>query len=246
MNFTQIARKALPTIALALAATLSVHANVYAADKPAVVDARTVQNSHYEHLTRDNAVLLIVDHQVGLYTGVRDIDTAQLKHNIVGLAKAAQALKVPVIVTTTTEKMWGPMIPELQDALPGVQHIERTTVNAWDDPRVVAAIKATGRKKLIITGISTDVCLAFPAISAISDGYSTYAVVDASGSFTKEQADLGVMRMVQAGVVPVGYSDVAVEILGDNAAPEAGAVYGALNMPFTSLVFNLHDYFSKN
>src|SRR5438034_10966455 len=120
-----------------------------------------------ERLTRNNALLLLVDHQVGLYTGVRDIDTLQLKHNIVGLTKAALALKIPVIVTTTTEKMWGPVIPELQEALPGVQRIERTTVNACDDPRVVAAVKATGRKKLIITGISTDVCLAFPAISAL-------------------------------------------------------------------------------
>ncbi|WP_036576196.1 isochorismatase family protein [Nitrosospira briensis] len=203
-----------------------------------------IQKSHYEHLTRDNAVLLIVDHQVGLYTGIRDIDTMQLKHNIVGLAKAAQALKIPIIVTTTTERMWGPMIPELQEALPGNHHIERTTVNAWDDPRVVAAVKATGRKKLVITGISADVCLAFPAISALTDGYSTYAVVDASGSFTKEQSDLGVMRMVQAGVIPVGYSNVAVEILGDNAAPEASAVYGALNMPFAGLVYNLNQYFS--
>jgi nicotinamidase-related amidase len=199
----------------------------------------------YDRLTRDNAVLLIVDHQVGLYTGVRDIDTAELKHNIVGLAKAAQALHIPVIVTTTTEHMWGPMIPELQQALPGVEHIERTTVNAWDDPRVVAAVKATGRKKLIITGVSTDVCLAFPAMSAIKDGYSTYAVIDASGAFTRTQADLGVQRMVQAGVIPVGYSDVAVEILGDNTAPEAGAVYGALQLPFAGLVFDLNNYFSS-
>src|SRR5882762_6989663 len=138
-----------------------------------------------ERLTRNNALLLLVDHQVGLYSGVRDIDTLQLKHNVVGLAKAALALKVPVIVTTTTEKMWGPMIPELTEALPGVQRIERTTVNAWDDRRVVEAVKATGRKKLIVTGISTDVCLAFPAISAIADGYDSYAVIDASGGFTQ-------------------------------------------------------------
>ena len=203
------------------------------------------QSAYYESLTRDNAVLLIVDHQVGLYTGVRDIDTLQLKHNIVGLAKAAQALKVPIIVTTTTESMWGPMIPELQEALPGIKNIERTTVNAWDDPRIVAAVKETGRKKLIITGISTDVCLTFPAISALAAGYNTYAVVDASGSFTKMQADLGVMRMVQAGVVPVAYSNVAVEILGDNAAPEANAVYAALNMPFAGLVYSLNQYFSR-
>lgn len=204
-----------------------------------------MNDAYHEHLTRDNAVLLIVDHQVGLYTGVRDIETMQLKHNIVGLARAALALKIPVIVTTTTERMWGPMIPELQEALPGIPHIERTTVNAWDDPRVVAAVKATGRKKLIITGISTDVCLALPAISALVDGYSTYAAVDASGSFTKAQSDLGVLRMVQAGVIPVGYSNVAVEILGDNAAPEANDVYSGLNMPFSGLVYSLNQYFSR-
>ena len=198
----------------------------------------------HERLTRDNAVLLLVDHQEGLYTGVRDIDTLSLKHNVVGLAKAALALKVPVIVTTTTESMWGPMIPELVAALPGVKIIERTTVNAWDEPRVVAAVKATGRKKLIVTGISTDVCLAFPAISAIADGYATYAVIDASGGVSRTQVDMGVLRMQQAGVIPVGYSNVSVEILGDNAAPEAGAVYGALGIPFAGMVFGMKQYWS--
>jgi nicotinamidase-related amidase len=197
-----------------------------------------------ERLTRQNAVLLLVDHQIGLYSGVRDIDTLQLKHNVVGLAKAALALKVPVIVTTTTEKMWGPLIPELAEALPGIRHIERTTVNAWDDRRVVDAIKATGRQKLIITGISTDVCLAFPAISAVAEGYSSYAVIDASGGFTQTQVGMGVLRMQQAGVIPVGYSNVAVEMLADNAAPEAEAVYAALGIPFAGLVYGLKQYFS--
>jgi nicotinamidase-related amidase len=197
-----------------------------------------------ERLTRQNAVLLLVDHQIGLYSGVRDIDTLQLKHNVVGLAKAALALKVPVIVTTTTEKMWGPLIPELAEALPGIRHIERTTVNAWDDRRVVDAIKATGRQKLIITGISTDVCLAFPAISAVAEGYSSYAVIDASGGFSQTQVDMGVLRMQQAGVIPVGYSNVAVEMLADNAAPEAEAVYAALGIPFAGLVYGLKQYFS--
>src|SRR5246127_4806806 len=128
-----------------------------------------------ERLTRNNALLLLVDLQVGLYTGVRDIDVLQLKHNIVGLTRAMLALKVPVIVTTTTEKMWGPLIPELADVLRGVKVIERTTVNAWDEKRVVDAVKATGRKKLIVTGISTDVCLAFPAMAAIADGFESYA-----------------------------------------------------------------------
>src|SRR5580704_10770121 len=90
-----------------------------------------------ERMTRNNALLLLVDHQVGLYTGIRDIDILQLKHNIVGLTRAMLALKVPVIVTTTTEKMWGPLIPELAEVLDGLPIIERTTVNAWDDRRVV-------------------------------------------------------------------------------------------------------------
>jgi nicotinamidase-related amidase len=200
----------------------------------------------HERLTRENSVLLLVDHQVGLYTGVRDIDTLALKHNVVGLAKAALALKVPIIVTTTTEGMWGPLIPELAEALPGVKRIERTTVNAWDERRVVDAVKATGRKNLIVTGISTDVCLAFPAISAIADGYNSYAVIDASGGFTQTQVDMGVLRMQQAGVIPVGYSSVAVEILADNAAPEAEAVYTALGMPFAGLVYGLKQYFSHS
>ena len=243
MNRMQAIRQTIATVPIAAAAALGGITQAAQAATPTAASPTTPVR--YERLTKDNAVLLIVDHQVGLYTGVRDIDTLQLKHNIVGLTKAAQALKVPVIVTTTTEKMWGPLIPELKEALPGVQRIERTTVNAWDEPRVVAAVKATGRKKIVITGISTDVCLAFPAMSALADGYSTYAVIDASGSFTKQQADLGVQRMVQAGVIPVGYSNVAVEMLGDNAAPEANAVYSALGIPFAGLVFNLNQYFSQ-
>jgi nicotinamidase-related amidase len=198
-----------------------------------------------ERLTRNNALLLLVDHQVGLYTGVRDIDVLQLKHNIVGLTRAMLALKVPVIVTTTTEKMWGPLIPELAEILVGVPGIERTTVNAWDEKRVVNAVKATGRNKLIVTGISTDVCLAFPAIAALADGFQSYAVIDASGGFSQTQVNMGIVRMQQAGVVPVGYSNVAIEILADNAAPEAGAVYAALGMPFSTLVFGLRQYYSQ-
>lgn len=200
---------------------------------------------HSKRLTRDNALLFLVDHQIGLYTGIRDIDVLQLKHNVVGLTRAMLALNVPVVVTTTTEKMWGPLIPELADVLHGVEIIERTTVNAWDDKRVSDAVKLTGRKQLIVTGISTDVCLAFPAIAALSDGFETYAVIDASGGFTQTQVDMGILRMQQAGVVPVGYSNVAVEILADNAAPEAAAVYAALGMPFSGLVFGLRQHYSQ-
>lgn len=200
---------------------------------------------HSERLTRNNALLLLVDHQIGLYTGVRDIDILQLKHNIVALTRAMLALKVPIVVTTTTEKMWGPLIPELAEVLRGVPTIERTTVNAWDEKRVVDAVNATGRKNIIVTGISTDVCLAFPAMAALADGLQSYAVIDASGGFSQTQVDMGILRMQQAGVVPVGYSNAAIEILADNAAPEAEAVYAALGMPFSALVFGLRQYYSQ-
>jgi nicotinamidase-related amidase len=205
----------------------------------------TGSTQHAERLTRNNALLLLVDHQVGLYTGIRDIDILQLKHNIVALTRSMLALKVPVIVTTTSEKMWGPLIPELADATRGIPTIERTTVNAWDDKRVAGAVRATGRKKLIVTGVSTDVCLALPAIAALAEGFESYAVIDASGGFSQSQVDMGVLRMQQAGVIPVGYSTIAVELLADNAAPEAEAVYAALGMPFSALVFGLRQYYSQ-
>jgi nicotinamidase-related amidase len=205
----------------------------------------TDSSQRAERLTRSNALLLVVDNQIGLYSGVRDIDILQLKHNIVGLTRAMLALKVPIVVTTTTENMWGPLIPELVDVLPGVQRIERTMVNAWDEKRVVDAVKATGRKNLIVTGISTDVCLAFPAMSAMADGFQSYAVIDASGGFSQTQVDMGILRMQNAGVIPVCYSNVAIEILADNAAPEAEAVYAALGIPFSTLVFGLKQYYSR-
>src|SRR5947207_12930090 len=102
-----------------------------------------------ELLTRSNAVLLLVDHQIGLYTGVRDIDVLQLKHNVVGLTQAMLALKVPVIVTMTTQKMWGPLIPELAEALPRVQGIQRTTVNAQQENGSVIAFQTTERRNPI-------------------------------------------------------------------------------------------------
>lgn len=105
----------------------------------------------YIPLTSENAALVLVDHQVGLMTGVRDYSIAELTHNVVALAKAAKALKLPIVVTTTArDSMWGPTIPELVEALPGVQIIDRPTVNAYDDPHVAQAIKATGRKKLFL------------------------------------------------------------------------------------------------
>jgi nicotinamidase-related amidase len=204
-------------------------------------------NQFTERLTRDNAAVVLVDHQVGLYSGVRDIPVGELKHNVVALATAAQVLGLPLVVTTTAaDSMWGPVIPELAEVLPdGLQVIDRSTVNAWDDPRVVQAIRATGRNKLIITGISTEVCLALPAISATAEGFDAYAAIDASGTFWQTKRDAGLLRMQQAGVIPIDYSTAIVEILADNADPLAADVYTALDMPFAVLVGQIASALSK-
>src|SRR5437667_12684363 len=126
---------------------------------------------YQERVTADHAALPLIDHEVGLFTGVRDIPVAELKHNVVALAKALKVLSVPIIVTATSPEMWGPIIPELTEALPGVRIIARTTVNAFDEPRLAKAVEAAGRKKLIIAGVSTEVCLPLLPIHATPSGY---------------------------------------------------------------------------
>jgi nicotinamidase-related amidase len=200
----------------------------------------------YQPLTADNAALVLVDHQVGLMTGVRDYSTGELKHNVVALAKAAKALGLPIVVTTTArDSMWGPTIPELVQALPDIEIIDRSSVNAYDDPRVAKAIEATGRKKLIFAGISLEVCAGFPAMTAVARGLDAYVAVDASGTFSDTKRQVGLLRMQQAGVTLSDYATLMVEILKDNGRPEAGAVYGALDMPWATLVGQVASAYAK-
>ncbi|OON59947.1 isochorismatase [Massilia sp. KIM] len=200
----------------------------------------------YEPLTADNAALILVDHQVGLMTGVRDYSTGELKHNVVALARAAKALGLPIVVTTTAaDSMWGPTFPELVEALPGVGIIDRSSVNAYDDERVAAAIEATGRSKLIFAGISLEVCAAFPAMTAVARGLDAYVAVDASGTFSDTKRQVGLLRMQQAGVILSDYATLMVEILKDNGRPQAGAAYGALDMPWATLVGQVASAYAR-
>jgi len=200
----------------------------------------------YQPLTPENAALVLIDHQVGLMTGVRDYSTGELKHNVVSLAKAARALNLPIIVTTTArDSMWGPTFPELVEALPGVKIIDRSTVNAFDDPTVSKAIERTERQKLIFAGISLEVCAAFPAIAAAGKGYDAYVAVDASGTFSETKRQAGLLRMLLAGVIVSDYASLMIEILRDNASPQAGAVYAALDMPWAKLVGQIAHAYGK-
>lgn len=203
-------------------------------------------NAYLNLLSRDNTVLLLTDHQVGLYTGVRDITVGELKHNVVALAKAARILGVPVVITATmTDGMWGPVIPELLAAVPEVQPIVRSKINAWEDPRVVTAIVKTSRRQLVVAGVSLEICATYPALSAKAAGYDARVVLDASGTFSEAKRSAGLARLAGAGIPVMDYASVAVEMLGDNNDPKAQEVYGALDMPFATLVWQVTSSAAK-
>ena len=166
-------------------------------------------------ITRKNTALVLIDHQVGLLTGVRDMTTQDLEHNVVHLARAAKLLGIPVVVTNAATDFWGPTIPALVDALDGQDILTRTIINSWDDPRFVKKIEATGRKCLIFAGVSLPVCAALPAIAAMAAGYESYLVVDASASFTEAGRDAAMFRLSQAGVKLGDYASLMCELLAD-------------------------------
>lgn len=191
-------------------------------------------------LDRHDTVLVLVDHQVGLLSGVRDIDGALLRHNLVAMVRAARIMGVPVIITAVESNgMWGPTLPELVAAAPDVKIIHRSQINAWDNPDVRAAIKATGRRQVLIAGISTETCAALPALSMRAEGYDSRVVLDASGTFSAAKHEAGIQRLTVAGVPLVDYATAMVEMLGDNNDPLAGQVYGALDMEVSTLMTQL-------
>ncbi|HAK90677.1 MAG TPA: hydrolase, partial [Massilia timonae] len=158
-----------------------------------------------EVLTPQNSQLIIIDHQPQMAFGVQSIDRQTLKNNVVGLAKAAKVFDIPTTITTVeTESFSGNTYPELLDVFPGHQILERTSMNSWDDQKVRDALKASGRKKVIVAGLWTEVCNTTFALCAMLEGeYEIYMVSDASGGTSKEAHDMAMLRMVQAGVVPV-------------------------------------------
>lgn len=174
-----------------------------------------------ELLNPTNSALILIDHQPQMAFGVQSIDRQTLKNNTVGLAKAAKIFNVPTIFTSVETKSFSGYIwPELLNVFPGQQPIERTSMNSWEDKALVEAVKATGRKKLIIAALWTEVCLNFPTLDALNEGYEVYIVTDASGGTTKEAHDMSVQRMIQAGAVPVTWQQVLLEFQRDWAHKE--------------------------
>jgi len=185
-----------------------------------------------EALNPSNAALLLIDHQVGTMNfGISDLSALELKNQTLLLAESARAFGLPVILTASNPHgPNGPIFPELVAALPEVPMIERMIINSWKDPRFVEAVKKTGRKKLIMAGVSTDVCLTLPAVSAVRDGYDVYAVVDASGTFSQHTLMASMFRMSQAGVVIANATMLVSELLADWSSKYAepiGKILGA-------------------
>jgi nicotinamidase-related amidase len=172
-------------------------------------------------LTPENCTVIFIDHQPQMAFGVANIDRQTLKNNTIALAKSAKVFNVPTILTTVETKAFsGYMWPELLDVFPGQEPIERSSMNSWEDVNFKAAVEKAGRKKLVMAALWTEVCLAFPTIQAIEDGYEVYIVVDASGGTSQVAHDTAITRMVQAGAVPVTWQQVLLEFQRDWAKKE--------------------------
>jgi nicotinamidase-related amidase len=154
-------------------------------------------------LTPDNSALILIDHQPFQSNGVRNIDVALMLNNVTALAKAAKAYGVPTLLTSVLKDRGGKIFRQITDIFPDQVPIDRTTINTWEDERVVEWVRATGKKKLVFAGLWTEVCLAFPVIHALGDGYEVYFVTDASGGTSQEAHEMGIARMIQAGAVPL-------------------------------------------
>ncbi|ENF8297253.1 hydrolase [Serratia marcescens] len=172
--------------------------------------------SKFQLLDKDNSALIFIDHQPQMAFGVANIDRQQLKNNVVGLAKAGKIFNVPTLFTSVeTESFSGYIWPELLAVHPEITPIERTSMNSWEDAAFVKAVEATGRKKLVISALWTEVCLTFPALMALEAGYEVYVVTDTSGGTSVDAHERSIERMVQAGAVPVTWQQVLLEYQRD-------------------------------
>jgi len=177
----------------------------------------TMSTATYNRLNKDDAVVLLVDHQTGLISLVQDFSPNEFKNNVLALADLAKFFNLPTILTTSFEQgPNGPLVPELKEMFPDAPYIARPgQINAWDNEDFVKAIKATGRKQIIIAGVVTDVCVAFPTLSALAEGFEVFVVTDASGTFNTTVQQAAWSRMTQAGAQLMNWFSVACELHRD-------------------------------
>jgi len=178
-------------------------------------DGRT-KRSEKGLLTPDNCVIALIDHQPQMMFGVAGVDRQSIINNTVALGKAARVFDVPVVLTTVETKSFsGNLWPQIRAVFPEQPAIERSSMNSWDDKNFVAAIKATGRKKIVLAGLWTEVCVTFPSVQAIHDGYEVYVVEDCCGDVSQLAHDNAMKRVIQAGAKPVTSLQVMLEFQRD-------------------------------
>ena len=187
-------------------------------------------------LTPHNAVLAMIDYQPEQYAGVGSVGHDELLAHVTMLGRVATAFALPVVLSTVYVKhgMSGTN-KELLEALPGVPEIDRTTMNSWEDPDFRAAVERTGRKKLIIAGLWSEVCVAFPTLDALRAGYEVYVVADAIGGVSRVAHDSAMQRMIQAGATPISVLGLACELQRDWGRPEADRLRGVMREYFGKL-----------
>ncbi len=209
----------------ALSCGLAVASLTFASlDAPVHAQEGGTAESRLDLLTPENSVLLMIDHQPQMAFGVQSIQHQELLNNTVAITKAAKVFDIPTIFTTITPDTFsGPFLDELQEVRPDITPIERTSMNTWDNPDVRAAVEATGRQKLVMAGLWTEVCLNFPVLSAMAAGYDVYFIVDASGGSSDVAHDMSVQRMIQAGAIPMTWQQVMLEWQRDWANEETYA-----------------------
>jgi nicotinamidase-related amidase len=179
-------------------------------------------------LRPETSVLVLIDHQPYQFANLHSHEPTMIVNNVIALAKLAKVFKVPTILSTVIEERGGYLIKGLQDVFPEQKPINRTFINAWEDPKVTDAVKKTGRKQLVLAALYTEICLAMPAIQALADGYDVFIVTDASGGVSVEAHDMAVRRMVAAGAVPINWLAVLGEWQRDWARETAAGVVGVV------------------
>lgn len=187
-------------------------------------------------LTPDNCALVLIDHQPFQIAGLRSHDTQTMINNVVGLAKSAKIFGVPTLLTTVLEERGGYIIKPLQDVFPEQKPINRTFINTWEDERVVDWVRKTGRKKIVMAALWTEICLAMPVLHALGEGYEVYIVTDASGGVSLEAHEMAIQRMVQAGAVPITWMVLASELQRDWARTATASAFAEVLVEHAGVV----------
>lgn len=187
-------------------------------------------------LTPQNSVITFIDYQPEQYAGVGSVSHDELLLNVIMLGKIATAYGLPVVLSTVYVKHgMSATNQELRDALPGIPEIDRTTMNSWEDPDFHAAVKKTGRRKLIVAGLWTEICVAFPVLDALREGFQVYFVADAIGGVSLAAYEAAMQRMIQAGAIPISVIGLAGELQRDWGRPESDKLRSVLREYFSRL-----------